>query len=93
MTLFDTSPGVRATDPDTSRAAAVLPRSNRVEQVRELLATFPNGLTDWQITEALGLPERKKPAVAKARYRTGAGDTGRRLPSPDGQPCIVWSLT
>lgn len=92
MTLFDTSPDVRATDPDTSRSAAVLPRSNRVEQVRQLLATFPNGLTDHEITVALGLAERKKPAVSKARYRTGAIDTGQRRPSPDGQPCTVWSL-
>lgn len=92
MTLFETSPHVRNTDPDTSRAAAVLPRSNRVEQVRQLLATFPNGLCDWEITRALGLPERKKPSVAKARYRTGAVDTGVRRPSPDGQPTIVWRL-
>lgn len=90
-TLFD-SPHVRATDPDTSRAAAVLPRSSRVEQARRVLESFPNGLTDFELTEALGLPERRKPSVAKARYRTGAVDTGVRRTSPDGCSCIVWRL-
>jgi hypothetical protein len=48
--------------------------------------------TDWELTERLGLPDRRKPSVAKRRQELHAIDTGRRRPSPDQSPCIVWRL-
>lgn len=84
-------PNVRLGDPDTSRVAAGIERvtlRSRVDRVlREL---HPAGITDWELTDLLDLPERRKPSVAKRRQELGAVDTGLRRPSPDGTPCIVW---
>jgi hypothetical protein len=92
MTLFDLPPNVRASDPDTSRRAALLDRRSIRDQVRRLLVVCPDGLTDWELTETLGLPRHQKPTVGKRRQEVGAVDSGLRRPSPTGQPCIVWRL-
>ena len=82
---------VRRSDPDTSRAAAVVPgRVTLRSRVAGVLRGHPAGLTDWEITARLGLPDRRKPSVAKRRQELAAVDTGRRRPSPDGLPCVVW---
>jgi hypothetical protein len=85
-------PNVRRTDPDTSRAAALPKRLTLRQRVESTLRHHPAGLTDWEITQALGLPERAKPSVAKRRQEARAGDTGKRRRSPDGHDCIVWGL-
>jgi hypothetical protein len=83
----------RTTDPDTSQSAAALPRVTLREQVRCALTVHPSGLTDWEITAYLGLPDRRKASVGKRRQELGAIDTGLRRRSIDGQPCIVWRLS
>lgn len=87
-TLFDS---VRASDPDTSHAAAALERTSLRDRVRWALESGV-GLTDWDITEALGLDPVQKPTVGKRRQECGAVDSGRRRPSPSGSPCVVWVL-
>lgn len=82
----------RTTDPDTSQKAAALPRVTLREQVRCALTVHPEGLTDHEITAYLGLPDRRKPSVAKRRQEAGAIDTGLRRRSLDGCLCVVWAL-
>lgn len=92
--LFDTNTigQVRASDPDTSKAAAARPRSGLCALVYTALAEHPAGLTDYELLRKLGLPDHKRGSVAKRRQDCGARDTGRRRPSPDGHPMVVWSL-
>lgn len=85
-------PAVRRSDPDTSRAASLPRRVTLRSRVDGVLRRHPDGLTDWELTELLGLPERSKPSVAKRRQELNAVDTGRRRMSPDGHDCIVWAL-
>lgn len=87
-TLFN----VRPTDPETSHGVADLDRSTLRNQVRRTLTANPEGLTDWELTDLLGFEPRRKPSVGKRRQETGAIDSGRRRPSPDGHPCVVWVL-
>ena len=87
-TLFDS---VRPTDPNTSHAAAALVRHSLRDRVRIILAGS-DGMTDWELTDALGLDRSQKPTVGKRRQECGAIDTGLRRPSPSGSPCIVWRL-
>lgn len=53
------------------------------------------GATDWELTAALRLPDRRKGSVTKRRQELGAvpvivdGEVVKRL-SPDGQWCTVW---
>jgi len=69
------------------------------QRVHATLEANPQGLTDWEITVALGLSERRKPSVAKRRQECEAvpalddffGACMTR-PSPDGVPCTVWTL-
>ncbi len=83
---------VRASDPDTSHAAAAIDRTSLRARVENVLRRYSPGLTDWEITAALGLDPHRKPSVGKRRQEVGAVDTGHRRPSPDGQPCAVWRL-
>lgn len=83
---------VRPTDPDTSHAAAALPRRGIALAVYTALAEHPHGLTDYELLKHLGLPEYKRGSVAKRRADCGAKDTGVRRPSPDGNPMVVWAL-
>lgn len=90
---------------DTPRTAVYRSRRNDPETCKRgpapgtLLARVADCLltqgpaTDWEILVRLGLPERKRGSVAKRRQDTGAIDTGQRRPSPDGHPCVVWTLT
>lgn len=87
-TLFN----VRRTDPETSRVAAGIDRTSLRGQVFATLADHPDGLTDHELTELLGLPAHRKPSVGKRRQEVSAVDTGLRRPSPDGHPCVVWTL-
>jgi hypothetical protein len=88
----------RASDPQTSHQAAALDRVTLRARVSHALtqnaiwAPEDGGLTDWEITHILRLPDRRKPSVAKRRQELGCVDTGTRRPSPDGRPTIVWRL-
>jgi hypothetical protein len=92
MTLWELPPNVRPSDPDTSRAAAVLGRTSIRERVRLTLVAHPDGLTDWELTAALGEPAHRKASIGKRRQECGAIDTGRRRLSPLGCEAIVWTL-
>lgn len=83
---------VRPSDPSTSHAAARARRVTLRSRVEEQLRLRPGGLTDWELCSSLGLPERRKPSVAKRRQEVGAVDSGRRRRSPDGHDCIVWRV-
>lgn len=82
----------RATDPQTSQSAAALGRVTLRVRVEQVLRANPQGLTDHEITDILGLPERRKPSCGKRRQEVGAVDTGLRRRSPDGLSVIVWAL-
>lgn len=83
---------VRPSDPDTSQLAARLDRSSLRDRVAQALRLYPEGLSDWQLTDLLGEPAWRKPSVGKRREELGAVDTGRRALSPSGLPCVVWAL-
>lgn len=83
---------VRATDPDTSHAAGRLPRQTLRAAVEACLRDHPDGLTDFELCELLGQPDRRKPSVGKRRQETGATDTTRRRLSPDGNLAVVWAV-
>lgn len=93
MTLWDQlPPNVRPSDPDTSRSAAVIERMSIRERVRLTLVAHPDGLTDWELLDALGESPARKGTVTKRRQECGAVDTGRRRLSPLGCEAIVWTL-
>lgn len=85
-------PNVRRDDPVTSYEASGLNRNTLRARVLDTLERHPNGLTDHELTLAIGEPERRKPSVAKRRQEVGAVDTGERRLSADGCRCIVWTL-
>lgn len=89
---------VRATDPATSRAAAAIPRSTLRARVEDVLLAHPAGLTDWELVDLLGEPDRRKPSVTKRRQEAGAvpvvdlfGEPVTRR-SPFGCQATVWVL-
>lgn len=86
------SPNVRPSDPSTSHAAALPRRDTLRHRVELALRRHPSGLTDWEITDQLGLPDRRKPSVAKRRQELQAVDTGLTRKSPDAHDCTVWRL-
>lgn len=92
MSLRTLPPVVGRHDPDTSHQAAAEDRTSLRMEVYDLLAAYPPGLTDWEITEALGLGDGDKPSVVNRRRECGAVDTLDRRPSPSGRPCVVWAL-
>lgn len=98
LSMFPLPPNVRRTDPVTSHEAAQSARMPMRKRIVLILKVYPDGLTDWELTRLLALPDRRKPSVAKRRQEVGAvpvlteyGDTVTRL-SPDGYRCIVWKL-
>lgn len=82
----------RPSDPQTSQQAAAIERHGLRDRVRIILAANPQGLTDHELTAALGLDPAQKPTVGKRRQECGAVDTGVRRPSPTGSSCIVWAI-
>lgn len=90
-------PNVRHTDPRTSHIAAARDRTFIRDLVVEALNATPGGLTDWELTEAVGLEPIDKPTVGKRRQECGArrvlvdGEPLTR-PSPKGTQCQVWTL-
>lgn len=102
-TLFPTAPlEVRPPQTDTQRRAhRPTDRQTLRAAVRAALLRHPDGITDWELTEFLGLPERDKPSVGKRRQECKAipvyvrvGDERRVMtrPSPTGSPCTVWTI-
>lgn len=91
-TLFDS---VSPSHPDTAHAAArTTPiRQTLRTQVHALLVAHPDGLTDFELCERLGLSLADKPSVGKRREECGAVDSLRRRPSPKGNPAAVWVLS
>lgn len=99
-TLFDPAPlQVRADPLPTTVAAVKRDQVTLLERVRSALAAHPAGLTDWELTQVLGEPERRKPSVAKRRGECGAvpalyagtSDHVTRK-TPLGCEAIVWVL-
>jgi hypothetical protein len=91
--LFD-APAARATDPDTSWAAASdARRSASTHRIRALdaLRANPAGLTDFELAELLRVGQT---SIGKRRGELrDAGlvaDSGRRRPAPSGSAAIVW---
>lgn len=101
-TLFPVAPLERRPPATaTQRQAARYDRQTLRSAVRAALLRHPDGITDWELTEFLGLPERDKPSVGKRRQECGArpvfvrvGDERRVMtrPSPTGSPCTVWTV-
>lgn len=94
-TLFDdVPPNVRASDPDTSRAAATLSplrRSTDRYRALETLQAHPEGLTDYELADLMG---RQQNSAGKRRGELVVlgyvRDSGRRRPAPSGSKAIVW---
>lgn len=87
----------RPTDPATSHTAATVDRSTLTASVRDTLAAHPDGVTDWELVDLLGLAERMKGSVVKRRQESGAVPVvidGHPLTRPGrmGARCIVWRL-
>ena len=85
-------PNVRRSDPATSHSAARVDHTGLRADVERVLREHRDGLTDWEITTLLGLPDRRKGSVVKRRAECGAVPTDLTRPSPDGRPCVVWRL-
>jgi hypothetical protein len=97
--LFDTpppgrAPGARATDPDTSWAAASDARRNAsTHRARALamLRAHPAGLTDFELADLLGVGQT---SIGKRRGELRdqgfVVDSGVRRPAPSGSAAIVW---
>ena len=86
---------VRATDPDTSRAAAIDARVNadthRARVLGALHAAGTDGLTDFELADRLGLQQTS--AGKRRGELRDAGlvvDSGRKRPAPSGSAAIVW---
>jgi hypothetical protein len=92
----------RASDPDTSRAAAesVVETLTEVQQrVLEIHSKHPDGLTDEELTELYilsfgyagesSIRSRRHDLTLKGRFE----DTGRSRPLRSGRKGIVWRLT
>lgn len=80
----------------TSREAGARDRTIDRERVRQVMAFHPEGMTDWEIADALGEPQRK-PSLGKRRKDLGAV----KVRDADGTPltrvshgarCFVWRL-
>lgn len=82
----------RRTDLGTSQEAAATRRPTLLARVDEMLRSFPDGLTDWEITTLLGEPDRRKPSISKRRQECHAVPTELTRLSPDGRPSTVWVL-
>lgn len=85
----------RATDPDTSQAAA---RSLDIQPMqREILIALhhnPGGLTGTQLAEATNLSlNTVTPRFAPLQRKGLIRDSGQRRPGPSGRRQIVWVLT
>lgn len=81
---------------ETQRAAAARDRTIDRERVRQVLAFHPEGMTDWEIADALGEPMRKA-SLGKRRHdlhcvkvRDADGRPIKR--ESHGSPMFVWRL-
>lgn len=81
---------------DTQRAAGARDHTIDRERVRQVLLFHPEGLTDWEIADALGEPMRKA-SLGKRRHdlgcvkvRDGEGTPVTRV--SHGSRCFVWRL-
>lgn len=89
-------PVARATDPGTSWAAARDAEPNagthRARVLRELREVYPEGLTDYELADRLGLQQNS--AGKRRGELRDAGfveDSGRTRPAPSGSRAIVWT--
>ena len=95
--LFLPAKNVRASDPDTSRAAALRSPSVRGHDRKVVLAAFfsyPEGLTDFELAEIVG---RQQTSAGKRRGELRdegfIEDSGLRRYAPSGSKAIVWKIT
>jgi hypothetical protein len=89
-------PNVRATDPETSRAAAEdnAPRAPRHRDLAlKVLRAHPSGLTDFELAVMTGISQT---SIGKRRGELRdigvVEDSGVRRPSPSGSSAIVWRV-
>jgi hypothetical protein len=98
LSLLDIGPGVRNSDPDTSRKAANRHDVGRdTDRAKALLCHYDkriDGLTDYELADLMG---RQQNSAGKRRTELRDSgmveDTGMRRPAPSGSPCIVWRIT
>lgn len=93
-TLFH--PDTYEVQQETQRLAASRDHTIDRERVRQVLAFHPDGMTDWEIADALGEPMRK-PSLGKRRadlkcvkVRDADGTPVKRV--CHGSSCFVWRL-
>lgn len=90
-----TSAYARATDRDTSHAAAESVRTTDLESVvLDELRKYPSGATTYQLAGSLGrslvsVSPRIRPLVSKGLVE----DSGRRALGPSGRSQTVWIVT
>jgi hypothetical protein len=88
------SPVARRSDPDTSHLAAALARGNAPRH-RDLalkaLRAAPAGLTDFELSEATGVPQTSIGVRRHELVKVGLVErTDTYRPSPSGARAIVW---
>lgn len=95
--LFLPTKNVRASDPDTSRAAANKMPVLRGHDRKVVLAsfyTYPEGLTDFELADIVG---RQQTSAGKRRGELRdegfIEDSGLRRYAPSGSKAIVWKIT
>lgn len=97
LDLLNPGPAARATDPETSQAAAVRRPAGRTKDRTEVFLAHiqhPEGLTDFELADLL---KRQQTSVGKRRGELRdlgmIEDSKLRRPAPSGSPAIVWRIT
>lgn len=83
----------RRTDPETSHQAAASDRARDRDRALAALRAAPDGLTDFELGDAIG---RQQTSAGKRRHelmRAGVVcDSGLRRRTPSGATAIVWKV-
>lgn len=95
-TLFDLSEWQVRPDPtETQIEAHRRDRRTDLERVRRVMLEHPEGLTDWDIADLLGEPERKA-SLGRRRAQLGAVKVARdgewAVKKCRGISCLLWRL-
>lgn len=100
--LFDFRPSLppraRATDPETSKAAAKSMRAHAMSHQEAILGVMWRPMHQFTIAKLTGLsPEQVHKRLSElcrdnpeTGYKAQIRDTGRTEPGPSGRDCILW---